>query len=39
VIGRRIEKARNGHRFVNWTSICEFERGHRFDNWTPIERI
>ena len=29
VIGRRFEKVRNGHRFQNWTPICEFEKGHR----------
>ena len=36
VIGRRFEKVRNGQRFENLTTICEFEKEYIFDNWTPI---
>ena len=36
VIGCRFENVRNGHRFVKWMPIWEFEKVHRFENWTPI---
>ena len=38
VIGRRFGNVRNGHRFENWTPICEFEKKNIYSRYRCLGR-